>query len=225
MKKGIYRVCRLFAGLFLYAVGIVMTIHANLGLAPWDVFHQGLAKTLGVTIGQASIGVGLALVIVDSFLGEKLGWGTITNMFFIGFFIDILMINGLIPIFNSWIPSLMMMFLGMFIIGIASIFYIGAELGSGPRDGLMVVLTKRTGKSVRFIRNAIEMIALGIGYLLGGFIGIGTLITAISIGYMVQFAFKLFKFEIGEIHHRFIDDDIRFISKLLLKQEEKSKAE
>jgi uncharacterized membrane protein YczE len=225
MKIALLRILRLFIGLFLYAIGIVMTINANLGLAPWDVFHQGLAETMGVTMGQASMGVGLVLIIVDSFLGERLGWGTIANMIFIGLFMDVLMLNHLIPIFQHMISSLLMMLLGMFIIGIASIFYIGAGLGSGPRDGLMVALTKRTGKSVRFIRNAIEICALAVGYLLGGFIGVGTLITGLAIGYMVQFAFKLFKFEVGKVKHRFIDEDIKHVVAIFLKEKRDSTLE
>ncbi len=220
MKTMLQRILRLYMGLLLYAVGIVMTIHANLGLAPWDVFHQGLSETIGVTMGQASMGVGFILIIVDSFLGERLGWGTIANMIFIGLFMDVLMLNHLIPIFQHMIPSLLMMLLGMFIIGIASIFYIGAGLGSGPRDGLMVALTKKTGKSVRFIRNTIEICVLVVGYLLGGFIGVGTLITALAIGYMVQFAFKLFKFEVGEVQHRFIDEDIRWMGRMLKRKKD-----
>ena len=225
MKKVIFCILRLFAGLLFYAIGIVMTINANLGLAPWDVFHQGLSKTVSVTMGQASIGVGFALVVADSFLGERLGWGTICNMFFIGVFMDLLMLNHLIPVFDGWILRLLMMALGMFVIGIASIFYIGAGLGSGPRDGLMVALTKKTGKSVRFIRNSIELSVLGAGYLLGGFIGVGTLITALSIGYIVQFVFKLFHFEVSAVQHRFIDDDVKFLYNMIFKKGEHSEVE
>lgn len=207
----IKRVGKLFLGLFLYALGIVMTINANLGLAPWDVFHQGISINMGITMGQASIYVGLAFVVLDSFLGEKLGWGTLANMVFIGMFLDILMLNHLVPVFQSTIMSYILMLSGMFTIGIASYFYISAELGSGPRDGLMVALTKRTSKSVRFIRNCIELGALVIGYFLGGSIGIGTLIMALSAGYFVQFAFKLFSFNLRETKHRFIDEDIRYL--------------
>ncbi|AOT72093.1 YczE/YyaS/YitT family protein [Geosporobacter ferrireducens] len=225
MKAVIYRIFRLFIGLIFYAVGIVMTINANLGLAPWDVFHQGLSKTMNISMGQASIGVGLMLIISNSFLGERLGWGTICNMFFIGFFMDILMFNHLIPIFDNWILQLMMLLLGMFLIGIASIFYIGASLGAGPRDGLMIALTKKTGKSVRFIRNSIELSVLSLGYILGGFIGVGTLITALAIGYIVQFTFKLFHFEVNKIQHRFIDDDIKFLGRMISKKEDHSEVE
>ena len=101
-----------------------------------------------------------------------------------------------------------MMFGGMFVIGCGTVAYIGAELGSGPRDGLMIALTKKTNKPVIFIRNAIEMSALLVGYLLGGTLGIGTVIMSLSIGYFVQFAFKIFNFDVNNINHRYIDEDI-----------------
>ena len=156
----------------MYAVGIVLTINANLGLAPWDVFHQGMTHLIGITMGQASIAVGIILVILDAVLGERLGWGTLCNMLFIGLFMDLIMLNHLIPICKGVIPGAIMMVLGMIVIGIASYFYIGAGLGSGPRDGLMIALTKKTSKSVRFVRNAIELSALYcrvyFGWLCGG---------------------------------------------------------
>ena len=205
--KGLFLpLVRLFIGLFLYAVGIVFTINANLGLAPWDVFHQGISRLSGITMGQASILVGLVIVIVDWAFGEKVGIGTICNMLFIGIFIDILMLNNLIPVFSNLIAKVIMMLLGMFIIGIASYFYIGAGLGSGPRDGMMVALTKKTGKSVRFVRNSIEFTAVVIGYFLGGTVGIGTLVMVVAGGYFVQFAFKIFKFDVKAVDHQFIDD-------------------
>jgi uncharacterized membrane protein YczE len=217
LKNAVLRGGRLFIGLFLYALGIVMTINANLGLGPWDVFHQGLSKTIGITMGQASITMGVIIVIINYFVGEKLGWGTLSNMLFIGIFMDILMLNNLITVYKSIILQIIMMLGGMFVIGLASYFYIGAGLGSGPRDGLMVLLTKRTGKSVRFIRNCIEVTVLIAGYFLGGFVGAGTIIIALGIGYFVQFAFKLFRFDVKAVKHRYIEDDIRFIKELLVK--------
>lgn len=225
MKKLILQFIRLFVGLFLYSVGIVLTINANLGFSPWDVFHKGISNVSGITMGQASITVGVIIVILNIVLGEKLGWGTLCNMLFIGIFMDLLMSNNLIPISQNLVLGLFMMILGMFIIGIATYLYIGAELGSGPRDGLMVALTKKTNKSVRFIRNSIEISALIIGYMLGGFVGIGTLIMASMIGYFVQFVFKIFKFDVSKINHRFIDEDIKQISKMRLESKEDTNAE
>jgi len=218
VKQIVKQVVRLFIGIFLYAVGIVLTINANLGLAPWDVFHQGMTKLISITMGEASIAVGIILVIFNSVLGERLGWGTLCNMLFIGLFIDLLMLNHIIPIVHGIILGVVMMFLGMVVIGVASYFYISAELGSGPRDGLMIALTKKTGKSVRFIRNAIELSALMVGYLLGGFVGIGTLIMAIVLGYIIQFTFKVFKFDVRRIRHRFIDQDFKDLKEKLAKR-------
>lgn len=217
MKKILLTFGRLFLGLFLLALGIVMTIRANLGLAPWDVFHQGFSNLTGMTIGQASILVGVALVIINSFIGEKIGWATLSNMLFVGIFIDVLMINNLVPSFDSILLSLAMMLLGMMSIGFACYFYIGAGLGSGPRDGIMVFLTKKTKKSVRFVRNSIEITVLGLGYLLGGTVGMGTVITALGIGYFIQLAFKLTKFDLSNVEHRFIDEDIAVLKKMIFK--------
>lgn len=225
MRKSLLAFIRLFIGLFLYAVGIVFTINANLGLSPWDVFHQGISKLTGITMGQASIIVGLLIVILDWLLGEKVGLGTICNMLFIGIFMDLLMLNHLVPIFNNLIAKVIMMFLGMFIIAIASYFYIGAELGSGPRDGLMIALTKKSQKSVRLVRNCIEATVLIVGYFLGGTVGFGTLVMVICGGYFVQFAFKLFKFDVRKVEHRFIDDYAKLIKRLLLDKNKDSSIE
>ena len=216
MKKSLLTLVRLFIGLFLYAVGIVFTINANLGLSPWDVFHQAISKHAGITMGQASIIIGILIVILDWVLGERVGFGTICNMLFIGIFMDLLMLNHLVPIFHNIIARVIMMILGMFIIGIASYFYISAGLGSGPRDGLMVALTKKSQKSVRFIRNCIEFTVLVVGYSLGGTVGLGTLIMVALGGYFVQFAFKIFKFDVKKVEHKFIKEHAKFIKEMLL---------
>ena len=213
-EKGL-TIIRLFAGFFLYSAGIVMTINANIGLAPWDVFHQGLSKTFGITIGQASIGIGIIIVIINSLFREKVGWGSLGNMLFIGVFVDLLMLNHIIPEFENLVLRVLMMFSGMFVIGVATYLYIGVGLGAGPRDGLMVALTKRTGKSVRLVRNTIETAVVIVGYLLGGSVGAGTLVMALTIGVFVQLAFQLFKFDVKKVEHRFIDEDIKLFKKML----------
>ncbi len=218
MKKSFFKILRLFAGLFLYALGIVMTINANLGLAPWDVFHQGISIQTGITIGQAVIIIGVLLVILNIFLGERIGWGTVTNMLFIGLFIDFLMFNNIVPIFKNPVLGFIMMLFGQFIIGVASYHYISIGLGAGPRDALMVALTKKTNKSVGTIRNFIEISVLIIGYFLGGYVGIGTFIMALTIGYLVQLAFKLYKFDVSDVKHRFIDEDIKWLKNKLVKR-------
>lgn len=153
MGKSALAFIKLFFGYFVCAVGIVMTINSNLGLAPWDVFHQGLSNLTGITIGRAHILTGISIVALSSIFGEKVGWGTIFNMLFIGIFIDFLMLNNLIPIFNKFLPSLIMMLLGLLVLGFGCYLYLSVGWGSGPRDGLMIALVKKSNKSVRFIKN------------------------------------------------------------------------
>lgn len=211
MKKIVLSFIRLFVGYFVCAIGMVMTINANLGVAPWDVLHQGIGNVTGLTIGRANIILGLIIIIIDMLFGQNIGWGTVFNMIFIGIFVDFIMINKLIPIFNSFLPSLIMMLLGMLVLGYGIFIYIGTGLGAGPRDGLMVILTKKTKKSVRFVKNSVEILAIIIGYFLGGSVGIGTAIMSIAGGYFFQFAFKTVNFNISEVEHRFIIDDIKYL--------------
>jgi len=209
------RLIRMVAGLFFFAVGIVMTINANIGLAPWDVFHQGLSNVLGITMGQASIIVGAAVVALDYFLGEKIGIGTLGNMVLIGLFIDFLMLNNLIPQMQMFWAGVIQMVIGLFVIGVASVLYIGAGMGCGPRDGLMVALLKKTGKSVSLVRSVLEGGALVLGWLLGGTAGIGTVITAFLTGPMVQLAFKVLRFDVKAVRHTYLNEDVKALGKVL----------
>ncbi len=209
------RLIRMVAGLFFFAVGIVMTINANIGLAPWDVFHQGLSNVLGITMGQASIMVGAAVVAVDYFLGEKIGIGTLGNMVLIGLFIDFLMLNNLIPQMQVFWAGVLQMVIGLFVIGVASFLYIGAGMGCGPRDGLMVALLKKTGRSVSLVRGVLEGGALLLGWLLGGTAGVGTVITAFLTGPMVQLAFKVLRFDVKGVRHTYLNEDVKALGKVL----------
>ena len=222
LKKVSKSFIRLFIGYFVCAVGMVMTMNANIGFAPWDVLHKGISNVTGLTIGNANRIIGLIIVTIDILLGENIGWGTVFNMMFIGKFIDIIMRYGIIPVFVGFTPSLIMLLLGMLIIGYGAFIYIGAGYGAGPRDALMVGLTKKTGKSVRLVKSSAEILALAVGYLLGGPVGIGTAILAISGGHLYQFAFKTMNFDVKEVKHRYIIDDIRFIKeKILIKKQGK----
>lgn len=211
MKHGIKSFIRLVIGLFVCSIGIVLTIQANLGLSPWDAFHHGLSRNLGITMGQASMLLGIIVVIVDMFLGENLGIGTILNMFLIGIFMDFFMLNNIIPTSTNMIIGFIMLFIGMFIIGIGCVIYIGAGYGSGPRDGLMVALHKKTKRPVKTIKTYIEMFALLFGFILGGSIGIGTVITTLVFGLFIEYSFKICKFDTNSISHRYILDDIKRI--------------
>ncbi|WP_017753879.1 YczE/YyaS/YitT family protein [Calidifontibacillus oryziterrae] len=205
MKHYYIRFLRLIIGLFLYALGIVVTMNAHIGYAPWDVFHVGLAKTTGMTIGTASIITGIIIGIVTVWLGEKVGIGTILNMVLIGVFLDILISLQIIPIARDFVFGIIVMIVGLFIIALASYFYIGSAFGAGPRDSLMVALTRKTGLPIGVCRGTIELLAVFVGWWLGGMVGIGTIISAFVIGFCVQITFKLLKFDATKVRHETID--------------------
>lgn len=201
MREFYIRLLRLIWGLFLYALGIIITINANIGYAPWDIFHVGFAKTVGISIGTASIITGLVIGTIAILLGEKLGLGTILNMILIGVFLDMLLELNVVPIAGSRFLGIVMMIAGLFIIALASYFYISSAFGAGPRDSLMVALTRKTGLPIGVCRGIIELIAALGGWKLGGMLGMGTIISAILIGFCVQATFKLLNFDAAQVKH------------------------
>jgi len=208
MRKIALSFSKLVFGLFLYALGIALTIRANIGYGPWEVFHVGLGRTVGITIGNASIAVGLIIIVITLLMGEKIGVGTILNMFLIGFFLDGLLISDIIPVIENTYLGILALIAGLYIIAVGSYFYIGSGFGAGPRDGLMVALTRKTGLPIGAIRSIIELTATAIGWLLGGMVGIGTLIAGFAIGFCIQSTFRLLNFNPTEIRHSTISDTI-----------------
>ena len=202
---------KLMGGFFLAAVGIVFMIKANLGLSPWDVLHQGITKVMPITMGQANIVVGIIVVISSVFLGVKIGIGTILNTIFIGIFIDLITMMNIISLVDNLFIGIVMLVIGMVFMGLGTCIYLSCELGCGPRDGLMTALTRITKKPVKVIRTTIEVCALICGWLLGGYVGIGTIITAIGLGYIIQMWCKILKLDIAVLNHRSIIEDIKKI--------------
>lgn len=205
MRQFYIRLLRLIWGLFLYALGIVVTMNAHIGYAPWEVFHVGIAKTTGISIGTASIITGVIIGIIGVLLGEKLGLGTILNMILIGVFLDIILGFNIIPVASNLISGIIMLIIGLFIIALASYFYIGSAFGAGPRDSLMVALTRKTRLPIGICRGTIELFAVIAGWKLGGMVGIGTVIATFVIGFCVQTTFKLLKFDATEVKHETLD--------------------
>lgn len=190
----------LYIGLFLFALGSVMILFADLGMSSWGVFHLGLMNTVGLSFGQATQLVGLAVLFIGWFLGFPPGLGTVSNIYFIGYFIDIIIKWGIVPKFNNILLQLVLLIAGMATIGGASYFYLSPKLGAGPRDGLMIGLVQRLDKEVSIVRAGIEITVLILGIAMGGTVGIGTVITAFSIGYFVQLAFKLGNYDRNSKH-------------------------
>jgi uncharacterized membrane protein YczE len=178
------RIGRCIVGLAIFGVGIALLIDANLGAAPWDVFHTGVAELTGLPVGQVTIITGVVLLFLWVPLGETLGLGTVLNAIEIGLVVDLVL--PLLPEPDLIVARTAMMLGGVVVIAIGSGLYIGAGLGPGPRDGLMTGFAKR-GISIRFARTAIELTVLIIGIALGGAIGIGTAVFALGIGPLVQY--------------------------------------
>ena len=213
MQKIIKVICRLLLGFMFCACSTVLALKSNLGLSPWDVFHQGVSNKTGLTIGQVNILVGITVVAITAFFKLEIGLGTIANMIIIGFFTDIIINLGVIPTSTNLFVRLLMLVASLFSMAIGSYLYIGCELGCGPRDGLMVVLVKLTGKSVALIRSFIEISVLIIGWMLGGTVGIGTLVTVFGVGICVQIVFKIFKFDVNKVKHKNIKEGFLFFNK------------
>ncbi len=208
MKSEMLRYMKLFLGFFVCSLGVIIIIKSDLGFSPWDVLHQGISKVSGITIGQASILIGLGVITLDLFLGERVGSGTILNIIFIGSFMDLILFLDIVPLSTNLVTGIFMMFLGLLVFSVGCYLYISTGLGCGPRDALMVALTKKTNFSVRAVRNTIEISVLAAGYLLGGYAGVGTFITALFTGTIIQGVFKLFRFDVKAVVHRDIRREV-----------------
>lgn len=173
------RVPRLLAGLVLFGVGIALMVRADLGLAPWDVLHQGVAERTGLAMGTVTILTGAVVLLLWLPIRERPGLGTLLNVLVIGLVVDATL--AVIDAPEQMWQRIALLAVGIFVFGPGSGLYIGAGLGPGPRDGLMTGLARRGG-SVRVVRTGIELAALAIGAALGGSIGIGTLAFALAVG-------------------------------------------
>lgn len=165
MKKYINTMMTLLAGFIICSIGIILEVNANIGLGPWDAFHIGVIKHIPLSLGNIQIVTGVAIVLFTTCMGQIPGWGTIFNMILIGIFTDIINNSNIIPVSDNMFKGIIMMVIGIILMAFGTYLYMKVQLGTGPRDGLMV---KRTGKSVRFVRNFIEACALIIGIMLGG---------------------------------------------------------
>ncbi|BAN03153.1 membrane protein YczE [Ilumatobacter coccineus] len=186
--RAVERISRCVFGLFLFGVGIALLIDAELGAAPWDVFHTGVSELTGIGVGNVIVLTGVALLLLWIPLREQPGLGTILNALLIGVFVDLT--SPFLPDTDLLVARSVMMIAGIVLIGIGSGFYIGAGLGPGPRDGLMTGLAKRSFGSRRVsigaARTFVEISVLLIGIALGGAVGIGTAAFTFGIGPLVQ---------------------------------------
>ena len=184
--RWVRRLAQLYAGLVVFAASEALILQARLGVMPWDVLQQGLIVHFGRTMGTWSIVVGVSVLLLWIPLRQRPGIGTVSNAVVIGLVLDPVLRALPAPESLGWRAAYLVV--GILVNGIATAAYIGARLGPGPRDGLMTGLVRRTGLSVRLVRTAIEVTVVVVGWLLGGNLGAGTVLFAVSIGPVVHVA-------------------------------------
>ena len=184
------RLIQLYAGLALYGASSALLVAAGLGLEPWNVLHQGLAELTGLTIGVVSIAVGAVVLLLWIPLRQRPGLGTVSNVFVVGLAMDGTL--ALLPDVHALAVRVPLLVAGIVLNGAATGLYIAASFGPGPRDGLMTGLHRRTGRSIRLMRTVVEVTVVVTGFALGGTIGIGTVLYAVSIGPLAQLFLRVF---------------------------------
>ena len=189
------RLITLFFGLFVFGLGVALTVHAGIGIAPWDVLGQGIAIQTGLSFGVSTAIVSIFVLLCWIPLKVKPGFATIANAVFVGLFADFWL--QILPELSAYWQQLGVFLLGIVVVAIATGLYISSRLGSGPRDGLMQGTANALDKPFWLVRTAFEGSVLTIGWLMGGQVREGTLIFALTIGYLVQISLRLFKIPKG----------------------------
>ncbi len=184
------RLPQLLAGLALYAVSMAMQIRSGLGLNPWDVLHEGLTEQTPLSFGVITAITGAIVLLLWIPLRQRPGVGTVANVLVIAVIVDVAL--ALLPAPDALAARIALLVSGVVLNGVATAAYVGARLGPGPRDGLMTGLSARTGRSVRLVRTCIEVVVLACGWLLGGTVGVGTVLYAVAIGPLTQAFLPLF---------------------------------
>ena len=220
VKGYIKRFAMLMGGLIIAAYGVSMTAVSNLGVSPWDVFAQGLALKLsaltGTTIlmGTTIKWTGWVVLILSIALKEKVGFGTIIDIMIVGSFINFYLTSGIVPNPESVVLRFVLLIAGFVVWSFGIYLYLAAELGAGPRDGLMAALAKRK-IPVSLAKNSIEAVVFVIGWIMGGTVGVGTVIAVFIMGYLIKFWFAVFKFDIAQAKNESIVDTVKNFAALV----------
>ncbi len=196
--------------LFVNGFGVYLTIQANIGAGPWDVLNLGLSKTLGILYGTASVAISYAILGVDIALKEPIGIAMFIDAFVVGKAVDFFNKINVVPKCDSMLKGIVIMLLGLVIMAYTQYTYMSASLGCGPRDTLLVALAKRANKiPIGAVSIALLSLATFIGWILGGPVGIGTLICAFATGPIMQMAFSSVKFDATHVHHQQLADSVK----------------
>ncbi len=197
------RMVRASLGLVLFGFGIYLTIQANIGLAPWDVFSMGVSHHLPVTFGTASVLISLLITVVDIFMKEKIGIGTLLDAVLVGKSVDLFQWLGLVPRQQGLLTGIGVMFIGLLLMSFSQYLYMSAALCCGPRDAMLVGIGKRLRSlPIGLVGIFIQFIVLLVGFFLGGPVGVGTLLSVFGIGFTMQLVFRLLRFEPRDVAHQ-----------------------
>ena len=208
LKSTIKQLPRLMIGFVIISIGTILTLHSNMGLNPWGTLHQGISVQTGLTFGLISQLIGIVIIVFSLILKIYPGVGTVLNMIFIGFFVDLINNLNLIPQTDSLIIRTLYLLSGTFLFNYGIYIYLSCQLGAGPRDGLLVGLVKITGISVSIMRPIIEVTVVVTGIVLGGSYGVGTLLNAFGGGYILNSIFKFYHFNPKKVRQMVITDFI-----------------
>lgn len=209
IREYVRRIGILVGGMAVSAVGITMMLQANVGLEPWSVLQNGMSIFFGMTYGTAAMIVGATVILIAVFCGESFGIGTLANIFFCPFLIDVLLWLGWIPQMTTLWGGILMLLGGMELLAIGTWMYMKSALGSGPRDALMVVLARKTHRSVGLCRVTVELIAILVGWSMGGQVGVGTVISGVGVGTLFNLNFALLRFKAADVRQENLPETIR----------------
>lgn len=199
--------------LFVNGFGVYLTIHANIGAAPWDVFNLGLSKTLGIIYGNASIMIALTILLIDVLLKETIGIAMLIDSVVVGKTVDLFNYINIVPVPGTVLGGVIMTFAGLVVIGYTQAAYMAASLGCGPRDTLLVGLKKRLKKiPIGLVSVLLLCSVTAVGYLLGGPVGPGTVICALCAGPVMQFAFSTLHFNAVGITHQSLGKSLKILA-------------
>lgn len=214
IKKLVLKALLASFGLFSFGFGLYLTMQANIGVGPWDVFTIGLAQTVGISYGTASIAIGLVLLVVDLALKEPIGFGMLLDAFIVGKTVDLFNWLDLIPSMSSLWAGLALMLPGLVIMGFSQYLYMAAALGCGPKDTLLIALKKRLRRIPIGLISVAELAIVTVaGWYLGGPLGLGTLVCAFCTGPIMQLAFRIVRFEPETVTHQDIPATLRMLFK------------
>ena len=200
-------------GQILCAVAIVLMLQANIGVSPWSVLKQGLTNVTGMTFGTADVLTNVLIIAAAMLLGERIGFGSAFCVFIPGPIIDVIQHYELIPLQHSLLGGIIMMVVGIEVLALSTRVYMREELGSGPRDALMVALAKKTGRTAGFCRICLDAVVVVAGWLMGGQVGIGTIMSMFGTGTFIELTFRLAHITPKELGQESLGDTLRALGK------------